>query len=367
MARRVSPGRLAAGPPAPAADRRPRPPGRARRACAGRRAARARVRRQRGLALVRRRAGRLPDGHAAGGVRGRLPLRRVGRAAAHPHAAGAGLAGVLGQRAPPAQHRPPARRAVAPPGGPGLHHAPLGQPLVRPPVPVLGLRPGRAGDLPAHLRLAALRVGGPGRRPLPGLRGRHRHRRVREPQRLRVVHDVPRPRPGRGARAGRRGHLPGAPAARPGGHGGRAQQRLPGARRALRRVGHRADAHRLEPVARRPLLHVHHDRARRHGHPRAALHPLREAVPHLPAAEHGRAWPTPGPAGPTSPRRCAASAASPTPRPPRCTTCRRCCPRWASTTASAQAAGGGNYQEMCPRCRRRLLALAQSVRVGGFR
>jgi hypothetical protein len=28
--------------------------------------------------------------------------------------------------------------------------------------------------------------------------------------------------------------------------------------------------------------------------------------------------------------------------------------------------GGGNYQEICPRCRRRLVALAQSVRVGGF-
>src|SRR5918998_280135 len=33
----------------------------------------------------------------------------------------------------------------------------------------------------------------------------------------------------------------------------------------------------------------------------------------------------------------------------------------------AEAAGGGNYQEICPRCRRRLVALAQSVRVGGFR
>lgn len=29
--------------------------------------------------------------------------------------------------------------------------------------------------------------------------------------------------------------------------------------------------------------------------------------------------------------------------------------------------GGGSYQEVCPRCRRRLVALAQSVRVGGFR
>lgn len=28
--------------------------------------------------------------------------------------------------------------------------------------------------------------------------------------------------------------------------------------------------------------------------------------------------------------------------------------------------GGGSYQEVCPRCRRRLIALAQSVRVGGF-
>lgn len=30
------------------------------------------------------------------------------------------------------------------------------------------------------------------------------------------------------------------------------------------------------------------------------------------------------------------------------------------------ARGGGNYQEVCPRCRRRLVALAQSQRVGGF-
>jgi hypothetical protein len=28
--------------------------------------------------------------------------------------------------------------------------------------------------------------------------------------------------------------------------------------------------------------------------------------------------------------------------------------------------GGGSYQEVCARCRRRLVALAQSVRVGGF-
>jgi hypothetical protein len=35
--------------------------------------------------------------------------------------------------------------------------------------------------------------------------------------------------------------------------------------------------------------------------------------------------------------------------------------------AIAEADGGGNYQEICPRCRRRLVALAQSVRVGGFR
>lgn len=29
-------------------------------------------------------------------------------------------------------------------------------------------------------------------------------------------------------------------------------------------------------------------------------------------------------------------------------------------------ADGGNYQEICPRCRRRMVALAQSARVGGF-
>jgi hypothetical protein len=29
-------------------------------------------------------------------------------------------------------------------------------------------------------------------------------------------------------------------------------------------------------------------------------------------------------------------------------------------------AGGGNYQDTCPRCRRTLVALAQSGRVGGF-
>ncbi len=35
--------------------------------------------------------------------------------------------------------------------------------------------------------------------------------------------------------------------------------------------------------------------------------------------------------------------------------------------AIAESEGGGNYQDICPRCRRRLVALAQSVRVGGFR
>jgi len=29
-------------------------------------------------------------------------------------------------------------------------------------------------------------------------------------------------------------------------------------------------------------------------------------------------------------------------------------------------ADGGNWQDVCPRCRRRLVALAQSDRVGGF-
>jgi hypothetical protein len=29
-------------------------------------------------------------------------------------------------------------------------------------------------------------------------------------------------------------------------------------------------------------------------------------------------------------------------------------------------AAGGNYQDVCPACRRRLVALAQSAAVGGF-
>jgi hypothetical protein len=29
-------------------------------------------------------------------------------------------------------------------------------------------------------------------------------------------------------------------------------------------------------------------------------------------------------------------------------------------------ADGGNYQDVCPRCRRRLAGLAQNERVGGF-
>jgi hypothetical protein len=29
-------------------------------------------------------------------------------------------------------------------------------------------------------------------------------------------------------------------------------------------------------------------------------------------------------------------------------------------------AGGGNYQDVCPRCRRRLVGLAQTDRVRGF-
>ena len=114
-----------------------------------------------------------------------------------------------------------------------------------------------------------------------------------------------------------------------------------------------------------PLLHLHHDHARPDGHPRADVHPVRQAVPHLPA--------------PRQPRRRLLQARGRRGRQAHCSECGR---PWASRMqvddlqqvlpavgfdySIASERGGGNWQEVCPPCRRRLVALAQSQRVGGF-
>ena len=106
-------------------------------------------------------------------VRRRLPLRGLGAAAADGDAQPAGLGCV-----PPAQGRQRRRPAGArrhPAAGPGVHPAPLADPLAGPPARVLGLHPRRARHVPADARPAALRERRPAGRPLPGVRVAGRH------------------------------------------------------------------------------------------------------------------------------------------------------------------------------------------------
>ena len=105
--------------------------------------------------------------------------------------------------------------------------------------------------------------------------------RRRQPRRL---DDLPRPRHRRRPRARRSVHLPATAVARSGGPGDGAQQRLPGPRRAVRRVGDRPVPHRVQRLARRAvLLGAEHD-PRPHRDPRPDVLALRQVVPHLPAA-----------------------------------------------------------------------------------
>ncbi len=144
----------------------------------------------------------------------------------------------------------------------------------------------------------------------------------------------------------------------PGRAGRRAQRRLPGAGRAVRGLGHRPVPHRVEPVAGRPLLRGPQHDPRADRDPRPDVHPVREAVPHLPAPRQPRgrllqARPTPR----ARQRRAAACGERVRQRRSRSPTSRTCCPRSGSTTRSTAAA---TTRTPAPRCRRELVALAQS-------
>ena len=141
-----------------------------------------------------------------------------------------------------------------------------------------------------------------------------------------------------------------------------AQRRLPRPRRAVRGVGERVVPHRVEHVAGRSVLLSAQHAARPHGDPRAHVHPVRQAVPHLPAAGQ--------------PRRGLLQASQ---RQGPQAACRRCGEAYASARQVADlhevlpqvgfdytTEGGGSYQDTCPHCRRALVTLAQSSRVGGF-
>ncbi len=122
-------------------------------------------------------------------------------------------------------------------------------------------------------------------------------------------------------------------------------RRLPRARRPLRRVGHRTVPHRVEHVPRRAVLRDPEHPARAHGDPRADVHPVRQAVPHLPA--------------PGQPRRRVLQASQrgrPRSRVPsvrrgvrrarsRSPTSKPCSRKSASTT---RIDGGGSYQDDVP-------------------
>ena len=99
---------------------------------------------------------------------------------------------------------------------------------------------------------------------------------------------VPRARRRRGAGARRRVHLPAPAPARPRRPGRRTQRRLPRVGRTVRGVGHRAVPDGVEHVAGRPVLLGAEHAARADGHPRVDVHPVRQAVPHLPAAGESR-------------------------------------------------------------------------------
>ena len=202
------------------------------------------VHRQRPARLVRRRAGRLPVRDDLRGVRRGLPLRGVAAPTPHRDAQPSGLGCV------PAAHG--AQRWPRYPALVGTQL--LAQGFIRRrsrtrwlahQLVFWGCILAAARHLPPHAGPPALRERRSAGRPLPGVRVAGRDDGVRRGQRRGLAH-LPRPRHRRGAGARRGVHLPAAPAARPRRAGGRAQRRLPGARRALRRVGHRAVPHRVE-------------------------------------------------------------------------------------------------------------------------
>ena len=91
--------------------------------------------------------------------------------------------------------------------------------------------------------------------------------------------------------------------------------------------------------------------------------PVRQAVPHLPAAGQPRRRLLQARRTPRARRRSAAGAARASPAPSRSPTSQAVLPQVGFDYAID---GGGNYQDTCPRCRRAEVTLAQSARVGGF-
>ncbi len=126
------------------------------------------VRRIRRVVVVRRGVDRLLVRDHLHGVRGDLPLQRVGAAPVDGDVEPARLG-----RVPSAQDPQRGRAAVA--GrhaafGTGLHPATVTGPLVGASAGVLGVHPGWAGDLSVDDGFVALRKRRPAGRPLPGVR-----------------------------------------------------------------------------------------------------------------------------------------------------------------------------------------------------
>ena len=118
----------------------------------------------------------------------------------------------------------------------------------------------------------------------------------------------------------------------------RALGRLPRARRPLRRVDHRAVPHRVEPLPRRTVLRHAEHAARRDGDPRADVHPVRQAVPHLPTSGQPRRRVLQASERPTAPPPCVECAARSTRARSRSPTSKPCSPKSASTTRSTAVA-----------------------------
>ena len=250
-----------------------------------------------------------------------------------------------------------------PPARPGLHPPPLAGPVAGPPAGVLGLHPRGAGDVPADARAAALRERRPAGRPLPGVPVAGRHDAASTP---------------RASSAGSIFHALDIAAVLV--LAGvfiflRRRLRDPGAL-AVERSGDFLALAGLFAVSvtglfltvssvwleGQLLLGAQHA-PRAHRDPRADVHPVRQAVPHLPAARQPRrrllqAGQRRGPAG-VVPALRGGVRQRPADRRPQGGAARRS----ASTTASTD---GGSYQDTCPRCRRAQVTLAQSARVGGF-
>ena len=114
------------------------------------------------LALVRRRAGRLPVRHPVRRLRRRLPLPDLAAATRRPRCSTGGGGRRSAAPAAGAERRParPGRDATA---GAGVHPPPVTDPLAGAPAGLLGVHARRPGDVPAGVRAAPLRVGGPER------------------------------------------------------------------------------------------------------------------------------------------------------------------------------------------------------------